>query len=492
MASQTTAVPTQGHPQLIVTFKPEAKVTRTPQGLVSPAVDVSSLQSIIDRHGASVHLLFGPTEDQIHNDAPLVDGHPDLARFHHVHAPPENLEQLASELLAHEHVDAAYLKPVGSPPIAHSLIATTAKPPTVTPNYTNQQIYLNPAPVGIDAVYAQTLPGGYGDGVKVADCEWGWVFTHEDLAANKNVVSKLIAGVNDLEQSLFFDHGTAVAGIISGALNDYGVTGIAPRATFSASSFKGPAETKSTIFEAAKKLGPGDILLLEIQRSGPNPPAPPPNSNVDWGNMPVEWWPDDLEAIQSAVTKGIIVVEAAGNGYQNLDDNIYDSYPPFGSTWKNPLNPINKSSGAILVGAGNPPPGTHGISADPYTSKPFVDRSRCKFSNYGSRVDCQGWGQQVTSTGYGDLQGGDNNKKYTDNFSGTSSASPIVVGALAAVQGILKKAKKPLLTPSRALSLLRSTGSPQQDSPDAPKSQRIGNRPDLRMLLIAAGAVSNP
>ena len=38
----------------------------------------------------------------------------------------------------------------------------------------------------------------------------------------------------------------------------------------------------------------------------------------------------------------------------------------------------------------------------------------------------QGWGWEVTSTGYGDLQGGsDKNRWYTDQFNGTSSASPI-------------------------------------------------------------------
>ena len=64
------------------------------------------------------------------------------------------------------------------------------------------------------------------------------------------------------------------------------------------------------------------------------------------------------------------------------------------------------------------------------------DRSRLDFSNYGARVDVQGWGREVTTTGYGDLQGGLNEDLwYTDHFSGTSSASPVVVGALAANAG---------------------------------------------------------
>ena len=91
-----------------------------------------------------------------------------------------------------------------------------------------------------------------------------------------------------------------------------------------------------------------------------------------------------------------------------------------------------RDSGAILVGAGAPPPGTHGRDHGP-------DRSRLDFSNFGARVDAQGWGEEVTTCGYGDLQGGTNEDLwYTDTFSGTSSASPIVVGALGCLQGVLR------------------------------------------------------
>jgi hypothetical protein len=99
-------------------------------------------------------------------------------------------------------------------------------------------------------------------------------------------------------------------------------------------------------------------------------------------------------------------------------------------------------------------------------------------------VDCQGWGREVTTTGYGDLQGGNNRDLwYTDTFAGTSSASPIVVGVLACVQGILRAHGKPLLTPASARTLLRSTGSPQEDAPTRPSTQRIGNRPNLRQII---------
>lgn len=174
---------------------------------------------------------------------------------------------------------------------------------------------------------------------------------------------------------------------------------------------------------------------------------------------------------------------AAGNGAESLDDAVYERRPAeFPAWWRNPFNPANPSSGAVLVGAGAPPPGTHGRDHGP-------DRSRLAFSNYGARVDAQGWGREVTTTGGfwdrpGDLQGGaEEIGWYTDTFSGTSSASPVVVGALAALQGMLKAAAQEPMSPERARAVLRATGSPQQDAPSRPASQRIGNRPDIKAAV---------
>src|SRR6185295_8066520 len=115
-------------------------------------------------------------------------------------------------------------------------------------------------------------------------------------------------------------------------------------------------------------------------------------------------------------------------------------------------------SGAILVGAGAPPPGTHGRNWG-------ADRSRLDFSNYGAAVDAQGWGREVTATGYGDLQGGGNtNLWYTDTFSGTSSASPIVTGALACTQGVLRARGRVPLSPARARECCARPALPNRTS----------------------------
>jgi len=133
-----------------------------------------------------------------------------------------------------------------------------------------------------------------------------------------------------------------------------------------------------------------------------------------------------------------------------------------------------------VVGAGAPPPGTHGRDNGP-------DRSRLDFSNWGALIDAQGWGREVTTCGYGDLQGGTNEDLwYTDTFSGTSSASPIITGTIACLQGMAKAKGRPVLTPAQVRNCLRSTGSHQQDAPGRPATQRIGNRPDLRALATCA------
>jgi hypothetical protein len=495
MPNQPATAPRQsaGRPELVVMAKPEAGLRALSTGVasVAPNVDTASLGSLLASRGAVMRPLFGLSEDRVRAQLSALaaaapdtgpgrprEAVPDLALFYRVAAPADQLQQLANELVANDLVEAAYVKPPGEPPATavleraaiNDMQPAPGDAPPATPNFIARQGYLGVAPAGVDATFAWTLPGGAGSGIKVIDCEWAWRFGHEDLLANQGGV---VAGTSMGNT----DHGTAVIGVISGDRNTIGVTGIAPDAIISASSFSDQSSSQA-IKAAADKLGRGDIILLEIHRPGPRTPNP---QQGQLGFIAIEWWPDDFAAIRYAVNKGIIVVEAAGNGFQNLDDPIYDTRPSgFPTTWRNPFNLANAQSGAVVVGAGAPPPNTHGANWGP-------DRSRLDFSNYGKRVDVQGWGREVTTAGYGDLQGGSNEDLwYTDTFSGTSSASPIVVAALACTQGVLKARGHRRLTSDSARRLVRSCGSPQQDAPTRPASQRIGNRPNLRELIPAA------
>ncbi|WP_209899018.1 S8 family serine peptidase [Nocardia goodfellowii] len=381
-----------------------------------------------------------------------------------------DLEAIAERLRADDAVDGAYVKPGAEPPLAplQATARSEADAPPVTPDFRARQGYLDSAPGGIDARWAWTQPGGRGTGVRVVDVEGAWLFSHEDLTQNQGGV----IGGQATDDEGWRNHGTAVAGEISGDVNAFGITGIAPDSVIRAVSIFG-AGSAAAIRTAADALAPGDVILLELHRPGPR---------HNFGDRPdqagyiaIEWWPDDLAAIRYAHARGVIVVEAAGNGGENLDAALYDTRPTgFPSTWRNPFRA--EDSGAIVVGAGAPPPGTHGRDHGPA-------RSRLAFSNFGSRVDTQGWGLEVTTTGYGDLQGGDDETYwYTDTFSGTSSASPIVVGAIACYQGI-RAAAGGRLTPTEMRARLRATGSPQTAAPDRPVSQRIGALPNLRSLI---------
>ncbi len=412
---------------------------------------------------------------------PLLDASDEaLRRLHEVLAPDEALDALAARLRSLPFVDAAYVKPADALPVCAMPPPRAPSDGEETPDFTARQGYLGAAPAGVDAAAAWAVPGGRGAGVHVIDVEGGWDFEHEDLRVNKGGI---VSGV-PYRDRYWRDHGTAVLGVIAGDANGFGVTGIAPEARVSAASHRGRG-TAAAIYDATEALNPGDVVLVEAHRPGPRFDfAPRPDQR---GYIPVEWWPDDLAVIQYAAQKGVIVVEAAGNGAEDLDDPFYDAPAEgFPRTWVNPLR-RTVDSGALLVGAGAPPPGTHGRDVH------GPDRSRLDFSNHGSIVDAQGWGREVTTTGYGDLQEATEHRAYTDLFSGTSSASPVVVGALACVQGVLRASSRSPLTPSQARALLRACGSPQQDRRDVPAAKTpIGARPDLRQLIAALDAPVAP
>jgi subtilisin family serine protease len=451
--------------ELIVIAAAGVELRASGAGVTSAVgADVSTLAELLGKENISLEPLFGLPEERMRaateslKGAPGADALPDMSLYYRVVASDERLDDLAEQFRKDPNVEAAYVKPGVEPARLNDMVPLAIEAPLATLDFTPRQGYLNVAPAGVDARYAWTRPGGGGTGVRVIDIEGGWRFSHEDLRVNQGGV---IAGI-PITSLEWANHGTAVIGEISGDRNAFGITGIAPDANIRAVSIGGMT-TAGAIRIAADHLSPGDIILIELQIGGPNGEP-----------IPVEWWPDNLAAIQYAVARGVIVVEAAGNGGQNLDDPRYDHpFSTFPSTWRNPFHRNSVDSRAIVVGAGAPPSGHFG-----------PDRSRLDFSNYGSMVDAQGWGREVVTAGYGDLQGGSNQDLwYTAQFSGTSSATPIVVGAIACVQGARRAAGLPLRTPLEMRNDLRISGTAQQASSIAPLSQRIGNRPNLKQLL---------
>ena len=371
---------------------------------------------------------------------------PDLNRYYRVRfAPDASIDGVEAALLAIPEIERVYRVPKLFLPAATDYLNPT-NPSGVW------QRYVDAAPSGIDARYAWSNALN-GAGVRVCDIEFDWNENHVDLPA----VSNLISGHTDAGSG--DDHATAVLGQMAGLNNTSGVRGISHGASF---YFAGAYVSNSyniadAIAAAAQALSTGDVILLELQISGPN-------GTYDF--VPVEWYEPYYDAIVAAVAQGVVVVEAAGNGSQNLDDPIYST----GNGGHYPFLAAN-DSGAIMVGAGAPP-----TFPNP--------RSRLDFSNYGQTVDAQGWGFTVLTAGYGDLYNIEGkNSWFTANFSGTSSASPIVAGAAAVIQQAFRQKFTNAAPPALVRQIIRATGTPQSGA------DNIGPFPNLR---AAIQAIQNP
>ncbi|MBN8232132.1 S8 family serine peptidase [Corallococcus macrosporus] len=364
-----------------------------------------------------------------------------------------SVAQLVKELNAMDSIEVAYAEPRPVPAMVdfglsdtvRSLL-TAADLPPVTPMYESLQGYLNAAPSGIDARYAWTVPGGNGSGVRIVDVENGWRTTHEDMP---NLFTQI--------GTLYPDsaHGTAVLGVIVGVANGYGVTGIAHGATAGVASAWGQ-HSASSIASAAAAVGRGGVVLIELQYPGPVIRATCGCNGSDCNFVPLEWLQSNYDAIATATANGVTVVEAAGNGGVSLDE----------AGFGNAFNRNVRDSGAILVGA-----------STANTREPMC------WTNYGSRVDVHGWGQNVTTLGgdgrlfdYGFVY--DEDQHYTSTFSGTSSAAPIVTGAVASLQGISISSGRGFIEPRTMRRILAETGTPQ-----AASSKAIGPLPDLRQAI---------
>ncbi len=328
-------------------------------------------------------------------------------------------------------------------------------PPLPLPgDYQDLQGYLEPATTGIDAIWAWSLAGGTGNNVTICDVELNWNSNHNDLPPFPWWIPP---GYTWGNWGYDTNHGTAVLGEMVSLNNGWGTTG----AAYGASAAVAPSYLNNAwvpyvaIQYAVTQLSEGDIILIELQTWGPGD-----------GMVPIEWELPNYNAIVAAVGNGIHVVEAAGNGSEDLDDPIFNQgHAPF--------LPEN-NSGAIMVGAGAAPAEFGGSD---------TERSRLYFSNYGSRVDLQGWGERVMTTGYGSYYSGEGiNYYYTDDFSGTSSASPIVASAVAIYESVMEVQTGSVVDPATMRTVLKNTGSPQQAG-DYPVTQNIGPLPNLRAAL---------
>lgn len=421
----------KGKHRLVVKFTDDLRVRATANGGVQSAVSSVSAQngiSAVSQMAQPFGMHFSPLIqlpeqrlETLRTRAALAskEEQPDLAGILVADVPETSLQAAADALHASPLTELVYFQELTPPPPQACIDIAPA-----TPSYTSLQGYRGPNP-GVNMTAAWAIGPARGAGIKIADCEYGYKTAHEDLCGvimePGQTPSPFVA------ENGWDHHGTAVLGELIGRDNGYGCTGLAPDAQpyfFPESTVEEGGRRVTAIANAIATVDAGDVVLLEMQ------------AGINGGGYgPAELDPAVWLVVKSGTDAGVIVVAAAGNGAQDLDSSFYDEYRSRGD------------SGAIIVGAG---------SAN-------TAHQPLGFSTYGSRVNVQGWGESVVSTGYGDLAqlGGDVNQSYTSFFNGTSSASPIVAASVASVQGYAASSLGRRLTPQEMRNLLIETGTPQ-------------------------------
>lgn len=291
--------------------------------------------------------------------------------------------------------------------------------PPATPLYFDQQTYITD--FGVNMTYAWDI-GLTGQGIRLRDIEGAFNPDHEEFN-DKNVYYGLTLhpDIDDLT------HGTGVFGIMYADNGDYGVTGLCYGAEevvmYPEISVEYGYDVIAAITESINDSTEGDIIIYELQTYG---------ALGDFG--PAEYDSPIWDITKAATDAGIIVVAAAGNGSENMDDPAYAEYTARGD------------SGAIIVGAG---------SNDEF-------HNRLWFSTYGQRVDIQGWGWGVLTAGNDSafVINEDENQNY-GWFNGTSAATPIVASCAAVVQSYYHSVTGSYLNSIQMRELIKSTGTLQ-------------------------------
>ncbi|MCH2136236.1 MAG: S8 family serine peptidase [Phycisphaerales bacterium] len=425
---------------LIVKFKDASRVRAFNGRLLSlTAADLAPIQTLLDASDATVKPRIKMSESAMQEAtqrARLRSGRPqpDMAGILTVQVAPDKMVALAQALNARHEVE---IVQIVAPPVNTDMPCNQTDFPPPTPDFRMHQTYRGTAAEGgvrlAEARVTQFIDvdedgaeGIFGEGVAIGDVEQCYLTDHEDLCFIMLEPGQTPACPTGP------DHGTAVLGVM-GAIEDtdasepnIGMGGLAPMSDywfFPAISLEENVRIAAAIMSATMMMPSGSILLIEQQRTAY--PQDPFGDPFVIPFVPAETSFDVWLATRLACDAGIVVVAAAGNGTQDLDGGEWvgpDDSPTFFQYYGFYLG--WGDSGAIMVGGGSS----------------NADHDRLGFSTFGSRIDMQGWGENVATLGYGDLLPVDglvdDRQFYTTSFSGTSSATPIVAGVAAMLQGL--------------------------------------------------------
>lgn len=330
-----------------------------------------------------------------------------------------------------------------------SLMQTPITPPTdippATSDLTMHQGYLGKDP-GMDVQYAWDQ-GGDGSHVSVRLLEYALNTAHEEYL-DRNIKFEENVVVNDTAYQ-WSGHGTNTAGAIYAHRGRYGVSGIAHNAnglTLYPEWLRTGWDRPDAVARAIDAADVGDVLVYEMQYIDAN-----------YHYVPAEYDPIIWDLTKAATDQGLVVVAAAGNGSVNLDHALHNDYNNLGD------------SGAIIVGA----------------SVPDTTHATHVFSTHGSRVNINSWGSTVTTTGGNAFVFGDDpNQGYSVSYAGTSSATAVAGGAVAALQSFYYKYTGEYLTSVEMRNVLVNTGIPQPQDETRLTGTFINLRAAIEQLIV--------
>ncbi len=247
--------------------------------------------------------------------------------------------------------------------------------------------------INVEPVWADGIKG---EGVNVAIVDNGMYYAHEDLKDNVDTSLNFdYTGLGDVYQP-FQHHGTHVAGIVAARDNDFGVRGVAPRATVYGYNLLAGQESIFNEVDAMTRNG----VVTAV-------------SNNSWGPLDGPWlgransfWE---RAVDSGIThgydgKGTFYVFAAGNGHLLGDDSNLDEYANYYGV-----------TAACSVDSRDARAGYSETGANLWVCAPANDRPGALGGTFG-----------ILTT--------ENSDRYERDFTGTSAAAPIVSGVAALVR----------------------------------------------------------
>ncbi|MCU0782154.1 MAG: S8 family serine peptidase, partial [Akkermansiaceae bacterium] len=243
--------------------------------------------------------------------------------------------------------------------------------------------------------------GARGAGIRIGITDDGLQTGHPDLSPNTDTTNDKDwnGGDSDPNPGTGDDHGTACAGNAAArGNNNLGVSGSAPEATLVGLRLIAASVTDAQ--EAEAMAWRNDIIEIKSNSWGPS----------DTGTLVEAPGPLTRAALEQATAtgrggKGTIILWAGGNGGDVGDNSNYDGY----------ANSIHTMAVGASDSAGN----------RAYYSEPGANLVVCAPSSGATGITT------TDRTGFAGYASGD----YTDDFGGTSSATPSAAGVVALMLG---------------------------------------------------------